>query len=337
VDALTPARLAAVLVPKAAAAAHLDELTASLDLDAFVLFSSIAGSVGAAGQGNYAAANACLDAIAEHRRARGRPATSVAWGVWGGGGMAGQPVVTRARRSGIAAMAPPLAAAALSLVLAQDQAAAVIADVDWARFAPGFTASRPSPLLTGIAEARQAMESARAEPAGRGRLSTRLAGLSAAGQEQLVLELVCQEAAAILGHASADSVRPGAVFRDLGFDSLTAVEFRNRLAVATGLQLSATLVFDYPTPQVLAQWLRAAMAPATDGSAETGAEEAEIRQALASIPLARLRGAGFVGPLLRLAAFQAEESAADEENEANLIDEMDTETLIRMAHGNAEI
>jgi NADP-dependent 3-hydroxy acid dehydrogenase YdfG len=337
VDALNPARLATVLAPKVAAATHLDELTAGLDLDAFVLFSSIAGAVGSAGQANYAAANACLDAIAEHRRARGLAATSVAWGVWGGGGMANQAVVARARGGGVLAMPPQLAVAALSMVLAQDQATAVVADLEWARFAPGFTASRPSPLLAEIAEAQQAIEAGGVQPAGQGRLVERMAALPVAEQEQLVLDLVCQEAAAILGHASAAAVRPGVAFRDAGFDSLTAVEFRNRLAVATGQQLPATLVFDYPTPQILAGWLRTVMLPASEESADASAEEAEIRRALASISLARLRGAGLMGPLLRLAEFQYEESPADEEDEASLIDAMDAQSLIRMARGNAEI
>jgi len=337
VDALTPARLATVLAPKVAAAAYLDELTAGLDLDAFVLFSSIAGAVGSAGQANYAAANAALDAIAEHRRARGLAATSVAWGVWGGGGMASQAAVARARGGGVLPMPPQLAVAALGLLLAQDEATAVIADVDWARFAPGFSSSRPSPLLAEIAEAQQAIEAVGVQPPERGLLAERLSLLPDAEQEQVVLDLVCQEAAAILGHASAAAVRPGVAFRDAGFDSLTAVEFRNRLAVVTGQQLPATLVFDYPTPQELARWLRTVILPAGEESVDASAEEAEIRRALASIPLAKLRGAGLMGPLLRLAEFQYEESAPDEEDETGLIDAMDAQSLIRMAHGNGEI
>jgi NADP-dependent 3-hydroxy acid dehydrogenase YdfG len=336
VDALTPARLATVLDPKVAAATHLDELTAGVDLDAFVLFSSIAGAVGSAGQANYAAANAGLDAIAEHRRARGLTATSVAWGVWGGGGMANQAVIARARGGGVLAMPPPLAVTALGLVLTREQATAVVADVDWARFAPGFTASRPSPLLAEIEEAQQAAETVGAQPAGAGQLVERLAGLPTAGQEQLVLDLVLREAAAILGHTSATGLRPGIAFRDAGFDSLTAVEFRNRLAATTGQQLPATLVFDYPTPHVLASWLLSVILPAAGESMDASAEEAEIRRALASIPLARLRGAGLMGPLLRLAEFKPEESPSDEEDEASPIDAMDTESLIRMARGNAE-
>ena len=143
-------------------------------------------------------------------------------------------------------------------VLTAAETLPVIADVDWAVYAPGLTAWRPSPLLTGIAEARQAVQASSAEQVSSpGLLAERLAGRSAAEQERIVLEVVCQVAAAVLGHVSADAVRPGAVFRDLGFDSLTAVEFRNQLGAMTGLQLPATMAFDYPTPHVLAQWLRA--------------------------------------------------------------------------------
>jgi len=338
VDALTPARLATVLRVKAAVAEHLDQLSAGTELDAFVLFSSIAGTVGAAGQANYAAANAGLDAIAERRRSQGLAATSVAWGVWGGEGMAGQAAVAaRARRGGIVAMAPRLAAAALGPVLARHTATAVVADMDWARFTPGFISSRPSPLLTAIAEARQAIAAAEQGGPAQTGLAAQLAELPAARQEQLVLELVCQTAAAVLGHASAAAVRPGAVFRDLGFDSLTAVEFRNRLAGVTGVQLPATLAFDYPTPQLLARWLRPVVAPAAQDSIDPSAEEAEIRRALAEIPLARLRSVGLIEPLLRLAGQQGDEPAPTEQGEPESIDAMDAESLIRMARGNAEI
>jgi acyl transferase domain-containing protein len=269
-DALTPARVAAVLAPKAAAASRLDALAGD-GVDAFVLFSSMAGTVGSAGQGNYAAANAALDAIACRRRARGLNAVSVAWGLWGGGGMVGEAVAGRIRRGGIAAMPPRRAVAALSQILDHGDAVEMVADVDWAVFAPGFTSVRPSLLLAGIAEARQVLEVPRADgPAGRGLLAVRLTGLSVAEQEHMLLGVVREAAAAVLGHASPDAVRPGMVFRDLGFDSLTALDFRNQLATVTGLALPATLVFDYPTPLVLAEWLRAhftgtpaAVAPAT--------------------------------------------------------------------------
>ncbi|HEV3294127.1 MAG TPA: beta-ketoacyl synthase N-terminal-like domain-containing protein, partial [Streptosporangiaceae bacterium] len=158
------------------------------------------------------------------------------------------------------------------------EAGLTVADVDWDRFAPVFTIARPSPLLSGVPEARAAVEAA-ARPevvAGRGLLAGRLAGLGDGAQLELVLGVVCEQAAAVLGHESAGAVRPGAVFRDLGFDSLTAVDFRGRLGTVTGLRLPATMVFDYPTPQVLAAWLREQIA----GTADTAGPAAEQVPAL---------------------------------------------------------
>ena len=141
------------------------------------------------------------------------------------------------------------------------------------RFAPGFTASRPSPLLAGVAEARQVLEAPGADGAGqaqaagatgRGLLAGRLAGLSAAEQERVVLDVVCGAAAAILGHDSAEAVGRGAVFRDLGFDSLTAVELRNHIKTATGLTLSPTLIFDHPTPAAIAAHIGLQFAESSD-------------------------------------------------------------------------
>jgi acyl carrier protein len=234
-------------------------------LDAFIMFSSIAGTTGAAGQGNYAAANAFLDALAERRRARGLAATSVAWGVWAGSGMASDAVAEdRSRRGGVLPMPPAQAVAALGQVAVGDDPAVVVAELDWQRFAPAFTSVRPSLLITGVAEARKAVETAGAGPgrgdgAGRDLLTGRLAVLPAAEQEQVLLDLVRAEAAAILGYPTSDAIAPAAAFRDLGFDSLTAVELRNRLGVTTGLQLPATLVFDYPTSAVLARYMRGAI------------------------------------------------------------------------------
>ncbi|HEV3291772.1 MAG TPA: beta-ketoacyl synthase N-terminal-like domain-containing protein, partial [Streptosporangiaceae bacterium] len=269
--ALTDVSLAefAEVTAVTAGAAYLDELAGG-GVEAFVLFSSVAGIWGSSGQVAYAAANAGLDALAQDRRARKLVAVSVAWGPWQGVETGGSWTGQQWRRRGLAAMAPRLAVTALEQAVVGGEAVAVVADVDWQRLASVFTAVRPSPLLTGVAEARQAMEADRLRPGpapGRGRLAVQLAGLSAGEQVRLVLELVCQEAAAVLGHASADPVRPGVAFRDLGFDSLTAVELRDKLATVTGQRLPATLVFDYPSPRVLARWLHGQVTGTPAGAA----------------------------------------------------------------------
>ncbi|MFF2192597.1 type I polyketide synthase [Streptomyces sp. NPDC058157] len=256
VESLTPAALAGVLRPKATAALHLHELTADLELDAFVLFSSVMGVVGNGGQAAYAAANASLDALAGLRRAQGLPATSVAWGVWDGGGMAGA-AGEHTRRAGFPGMPAEEAVRALAPAVAGERAAPVVADIDWEVFAPRHTAARPSPLLAEIAEARTALAAARSAAADdRPDLAVGLAGLTSAEQHRAVLDLVRAQAAVVLGHASAEAVVPGRAFKEAGFDSLTVVQMRNRLTAATGLRLPTTLLFDHPTPNALAAYLR---------------------------------------------------------------------------------
>ncbi|MFE2679870.1 SDR family NAD(P)-dependent oxidoreductase, partial [Streptomyces hygroscopicus] len=276
-DSLTPERFGAVLRAKVAAAAHLDELTRDRDLSAFVLFSSTSGTLGAAGQANYAAANAHLDALAERRRAEGLPATSIAWGPWAAGGMAADEALEqRMRRAGMPPMDADLAIGALQRALDLGDAAVTVADVDWDRFAPGFTASRPSPLLADLPEVRQAAargaagtgEATPAETASA--LARRLLGLPEAERHRALLDLVRTHVAEVLGHADVSDISPERAFRDLGFDSLTAVELRNGLGAATDLRLPATLVYDYPTPLALADHLFAELlggpAEATGGA-----------------------------------------------------------------------
>ncbi|MFJ4988491.1 type I polyketide synthase [Streptomyces sp. NPDC088732] len=260
-DAMTPRRLADVLRPKAYAAQVLHELTRDLDLSAFVLFSSVASTFGAAGQANYAAANAHLDALAEQRSADGLPATVLAWGAWAEGGMAtGELVTERLRLAGLPALPPDLAVAALRSALALDETSAVVADIDWQLLAPGLASVRPCPLIADLPEAAQALAAApgtAADPAGDSdTFAHRLADAPEGERDALALEFVRAQVAAVLGHAGPESVDPGTVFRDLGFDSLTAVEIRNRLAARTGLRLPATLIFDYPNSHTLADFLR---------------------------------------------------------------------------------
>ncbi|MEU9993687.1 type I polyketide synthase, partial [Streptomyces sp. NPDC048045] len=273
VDRLSVSRLATVLKVKAQGAAHLDELTADLDLDAFVLFSSVASTLGAAGQGNYAAANAYLDALADNRHARGLTALSVAWGTWAGGGFAesSEAVRKRVERGAMPAMDPRLAARALGEALDGPDAVVTVMDVDWAQLAsaPGAADLRETPLVRDLPEIRRlalaGAGTALVEHA-EGALARRLAGLGRAEQERLLTDVVRAEAAAVLGHASPDAVQDRRAFKDLGFDSLTAVELRNRLNAVTGLRLPATLVFDYPTPVALAEFLRGELTGEDAGS-----------------------------------------------------------------------
>ncbi|MFD7432845.1 SDR family NAD(P)-dependent oxidoreductase [Streptomyces sp. NPDC059818] len=257
------AQTAAVMAAKAAGAVHLHELTRDLglDLDAFVLFSSISATWGSGVQPAYAAANTFLDGLAEHRRAQGLPAASVAWGPWGGGGMTDEETAARMARGGLYAMEPGHAVQALAQVLDGREGLVTVADVDWTRFATPFTLRRPSPLIEGLPEVRKALDetggggSADAVAGAGASLKQELEGLSRAEQNRMLVGLVQQKAAGVLEYASPDAVDANRAFSDLGFDSLTSVELRNRLSVATGLQLPATLLFDCPTPVALAEYL----------------------------------------------------------------------------------
>ncbi|MFF4324747.1 type I polyketide synthase [Streptomyces sp. NPDC001568] len=262
-DALTPRRLAGVLGPKAHAAHILDELTRDLDLSAFVLFSSLAAAFGAAGQANYAAANASLDALAEQRRANGLPATVIAWGAWAEGGMATDELVAeRLRAAGLPGLAPELALSALHMALTLDETSGVVADIDWDRLAPGLTAVRPCPLIADLPDAVHALAATGAPAAPGGAadapdsFARDLAQAPTGERDALALEFVRTQIAVVLGYPGPASVDPGIAFRDLGFDSLTAVEIRNLLTARTGLRLPATLIFDYPNSLSLAAFLQ---------------------------------------------------------------------------------
>ncbi|WP_435243988.1 SDR family NAD(P)-dependent oxidoreductase, partial [Streptomyces cucumeris] len=253
---LGPDRLHHVLRSKALAATHLHELTADLDLSAFVLFSSGAAAWGGSRQGAYAAANTYLDALAEHRRARGLPATSLAWGPWSDAGMAADETARAFySRRGLSPLSPDLALASLRHALNHRDTTVTIADIDWATFPATFTAQRPSPLLselipapTGPADHR---DGATASP-----LLQQLGSSTPAEGHQLLLHRIRSLAATILGHAGPDAIPPAQPFQELGFDSLTAVELRNQLTATTGVELPPTLVFDHPTPDALAVYLR---------------------------------------------------------------------------------
>ncbi|MGW4456868.1 type I polyketide synthase [Streptomyces albidoflavus] len=258
IDSLTPEQLDRVLRLKMDATLHLHELTRDKELSAFVLFSSMAGSFGASGQGNYAPGNAFLDAFAHHRRALGLPALSLAWGPWAEGGMAEGGIGELARRHGLPEMAPALATAALGQALAHGDTAVAVADIDWERFFVAMTATRASRVLEDVPEVRALRAEEPAGPAESAATSAFVAGLAGRPRDEAVrtlLDLVRTQVAAVLGYGSAEEIEPDRAFRDIGFDSVTAVELRNRLGAVTELRLPVTLTFDHPTPRVLAEHL----------------------------------------------------------------------------------
>ena len=258
-DGLSAERLEGVLRAKADAAWHLHELTRERDLSAFVLFSSIAGTLGSGGQGAYAAGNAFLDSLAEFRRGRGLPATSVAWGAWAGAGMAAGGDEHLGRR-GIRAMPAGPALEALRDAIEAGEGRVVVADLDWERYALTYSSARARPLIGELPEVKRVLREAAGGLGGseaeRGRLlAERLAHVPEGERERAVRELVVEHAAAVLGLSSPEAVRAGRSFRELGFDSLAGVELARALRAATGLRLPVTVVFDYPTPVELARFL----------------------------------------------------------------------------------
>ncbi|KJY16806.1 acyl carrier protein, partial [Streptomyces katrae] len=205
----------------------------------------------------------------------GLPATSLAWGPWAGSGMAATPEVADGlRKRGLEPLDAEAALTVLDRAVGRGATAVTVADVDWARFAPTFTIGRPSPLLAALPEVRDAANGRPASSGGAGggaedtarALRRTLAQADPADRDRTLVELVRREAAAVLGHPDPEAVEPGRAFRDLGFDSLTAVELRGRLVHATGLDLPTTLVFDHPCALDLAGRLLAELLGTTEPS-----------------------------------------------------------------------
>ncbi|MEU5249455.1 SDR family NAD(P)-dependent oxidoreductase, partial [Streptomyces asoensis] len=257
VTSLTPERLDAVLRPKADAARILDELTRDLDLAAFVLYSSLSGIFGSAGQGNYAAANSYLDALAVRRRAAGLPATSLVWGWWGrGSGMLDEldeANLKRFDRWNNAELTAQEGMELFDLALLHRDAVQVLAKMEL--HTPGDRTDSASvpPLLRGLV--RVGRRPAREGATGADTLADRLAGAAPDQRGKILVDLVQREVVAILGYVSADEVGPDISFFDIGFDSLTAIELRNRLSALTGVRIPATFAFEYPTAELAAEEL----------------------------------------------------------------------------------
>ncbi|MET8704716.1 SDR family NAD(P)-dependent oxidoreductase, partial [Kitasatospora sp. NPDC004723] len=263
-SSLTPESVDRVLRPKVDAAWNLHELTKDADLAAFVLFSSVAGTVGAPGQANYAAANTFLDALAQHRQACGLPGVSLAWGLWAqASGMTGDldgADRSRMARGGFAPLPTEEGLGLLDTVL-RTGADALMVPTRLDLTALRAQADTAPAVLRGLLPTTARRAAGGAGPAGASALLSRLAGLTEAEQDDVLLEVVRGHISAVLGHGSPDGIPPSRPFQDLGLDSLTAVELRNRLSAATGQRLPATLVFDYPTPTALAGRLRTMVAP----------------------------------------------------------------------------
>ncbi|GAA2552807.1 hypothetical protein GCM10010435_23910 [Winogradskya consettensis] len=323
----TAASFEAAMHAKVRGAAVLDELLSGVPLDAFVLFGSIAGVWGAGGQPAYSAANAYLGALARSRRARGAVATCVHWGPWGGDGMASdEAAVAYLARRGLRPMDPAFALTALERAVAGGDTEVTVADLDPARFAATFSSVRAQPLLTALNTAPA--------PAGGpdvpgGELRDRAAALTGADRRDVLLDGVREHAAAVLGFTRPDAVAPERALRDLGLDSLTAVELRDRLAAATGAALPATLVFDYPSAQAIAAHLEAELFGAETGEDD---EDTRLRASLARITTAQLRAAGLLDVMLRLA-----EGRTDPDDPTATtpvaIDDLNGEDLLRLARG----
>nr|BAP34739.1 type I polyketide synthase [Streptomyces sp. ML694-90F3] len=347
VTALTAERLTAVLRPKVDAALHLDALTADAELTHFVLFSSAAGLLGAPGQGSYAAANAFLDALAERRRAAGRTATSLAWGLWrtGTDGMAdgmGAADATRIAKTGIGALTAAEGLTLLDAAGAHDRALLVPIKLDTGALAQLPPQEVPA-LFAGLVAGSGSRRTAAAAPedGGADGLRDRLAAMAPHQRKPALLDLVRTHAAGILGLADAAEIDPDRPFNETGFDSLTAVGLRNKLTLVTGLRLPAGMIFDYPDPRSLAAHLAAELAPeetpaepaaadAVAGSADDEAVLTRVRDALATVPLARLRETGLLDGLLALADTGTGDAAGADDG---AIDAMDSEALISLALG----
>ena len=328
VTAQTAERIDRVFGAKVDGALHLDELTKHKELAAFVLFSSMAGVLGAAGQSNYAAANTLLDALAHRRRARGLPATSIAWGYWSDRGAMGAHLkdadLARLARLGFGGMSSVEGLALLDAALARGEPLVVAAKIERAALAAQPTLP---PLLQGLV-ARRTRRAAGGDPSSS--LGERLRHLSEAERARTLIDLVIADAATVL-RAQPQAIDRDRPLRELGLDSLMAVDLRNRLGAATGLRLPATLLFDHPTPSALARYLAAKLGAEAAPVDPRARARREVETAIASMPLGRLRQAGLLDTLVRLAQQLDARSL-----ETTTIDDMNVDALVDLALANGD-
>ncbi|MGO9692578.1 MAG: type I polyketide synthase [Mycobacterium sp.] len=339
ISSLTPDRVDAVLRAKADAAWNLHELTRDLDVSAFVMFSSMAGLAGASGQANYAAANSFLDGLAVHRRTQGLPAISLAWGLWDQAsamtGALGAADRARFGRDGIVAMSSDQALELMDTALIVDEPFLLPAHIDLAALRVKFDAGTLPPMFVDLINAptRRQVDDSLAAAKSKSALLQRLEGLPEDEQHAVLLDLVRSNIATVLGNSSPEAIDPDRAFQELGFDSLTAVEMRNRLKSATGLALSPTLIFDYPNSAALAGYMHRELVGTSDQHARAAAPgEAEIQRVVGSIPVKRLRQAGVLELLLALAnEADVDGQAATPATKEKDIADMDLDALVNVA------
>jgi acyl transferase domain-containing protein/acyl carrier protein len=336
IASMTPERLDRVLAPKLDAAWHLHELTSKLDLSAFVLYSSSNGTIGGPGQSNYAAANAFLDVLAAHRRRLGLCGVSMAWGLWEPSeGLARDLTAAdraRVERAGVLALSKEEGLRLFDAAYAVGEPLMVPVRLNMATLRAQARTGVMTPLLRGL------VRMPTHEPAAgvRETFARRLASTPEGARGRVALELVRAEVAAVLGHPSPESIEVNRAFTELGFDSLTAIELRNRLATASGVQLPATLAFDHPSPAALSDFLLQQISPEAGTRIESAPDELAIRSAFASIPLGRLRDAGVMETLMGLAGLVEEAPASERAEDADRLDELDVESLVQMSLGSDE-
>ncbi len=330
IESLDGERLLNVMSPKIDAAINLHELTNELGVATFVMFSSAAAAFGAPGQGNYAAANAALDALSYYRRAQGLPCVSVAWGPWAvATGMTAhlnQSDVARLERSGVSALSTEQGLELFDAAVSIDRPLVLPVALDFSVLRTFGRAGVLPPLMQSLVHVPARRVS------GGGFLAARLVQAPESERDEIALDFLRGHVAAVLGHASPEAIDTQRNFKDLGFDSLRALELRNRVNAATGLRLPATLIFDHPTPHAVAQLLLTKLSPNT--VEQDDPRDTQIRKTIASIPLARLRSSGLLSMLLEVAGSDAEhlttESSATTDD-VDSIREMDLKSLVDAA------
>ncbi|HEX4222321.1 MAG TPA: SDR family NAD(P)-dependent oxidoreductase, partial [Pseudonocardiaceae bacterium] len=329
IGSLSQEQLDRALTPKVDAVWNLHELTQDLNLSLFAVFSSLAGQLGSGGQGNYAAGNVFLDALMQQRHHDGLPGISMAWGAWTTEvGLVGTLSQTDLQRIARSAMPPLAVRQGMGLF---DRAVHTAHPVlGLARLNPqALRAQQDIPALWRSLAGGAVRRAADNTTEGRAGLGQRLAGLARPERRKILIELVRDAAAAVLGHASSAQISIDQPFSELGFDSLTSVELRNRLQAKAGQSMPASLVFDYPTVTRLADYVDNLFGH-DEVTEHEDVSEAEIRRVLQSIPLTALRKARLLDVLLELAVNGDEVGVAQQADEALLL-AADADDLIELA------